>query len=48
MKNRFGPNFGSNQMRIDFNTLTISEDETLNDDDGDLGGAANALDMLSN
>ena len=47
MKNRFGPNFGSNQMRIDFNTLTISEDETLNDDDGDLGDSANALDMLS-
>lgn len=48
MKNRFGQNFGSNQMRMDFKTLTVHEDDSLNDDDGDLGGLSNALDMLSN
>ena len=31
MKNRFGPNFGSCVMRIDYSTLTLSEDEHLND-----------------
>ena len=48
MKNRFGQNFGSNQMRMDFKTLTVHEDDSLNDDDGDLGSVSNALDMLSN
>jgi len=48
MKNRFGQNFGSNQMRIDFNTLTVREDESLNDDDNDLESTAAALNMLSN
>jgi replicative DNA helicase len=48
MKNRFGQNFGSNQMRMDFKTLTVHEDDSLNDDDGDLGEVSNMLDMLSN
>ena len=47
MKNRFGPNFGKNQFRMDYKTLTVIEDEGLNDD-GDLGDSANALDLLSN
>ena len=31
MKNRFGPNFGSQTMRIDYTTLTLDEDETGNE-----------------
>ena len=31
MKNRFGPNFGAVGMRIDYSTLTLSEDEEIND-----------------
>ena len=31
MKNRFGPNFGTVGMRIDYSTLTLSEDEEIND-----------------
>ena len=31
MKNRFGPNFGAVGMRIDYSTLTLSEDEDIND-----------------
>ena len=27
MKNRFGPNFGYQTMRIDYSTLTLEEDE---------------------
>jgi len=30
-KNRFGPNFGSIALKIDYNTLIISEDETVNE-----------------
>ena len=49
MKNRFGPNYGVQAMRIDYNTLTLSEDETIQDcGDTDLGGISNALGMLSN
>jgi replicative DNA helicase len=48
MKNRFGQNFGSNQMRIDFDTLTVKEDETLNDRDSDFESTATTLSMLSN
>jgi len=29
MKNRFGPNFGSTGMRIDYSTLTVTEDDTV-------------------
>jgi replicative DNA helicase len=32
-KNRFGPNFGSIALKIDYSTLTISEDETINESD---------------
>lgn len=31
MKNRFGPNFGSTAMRIDYSTLTVTDDPTLAD-----------------
>jgi replicative DNA helicase len=49
MKNRFGANYGTNTMRIDYNTLTLSEDDTLNDDsDSDLQDLSNTLGMLSN
>ena len=49
MKNRFGANYGTTSLRIDYNTLTVSEDETLNDDTGgDLGDLSNTLGMLSN
>jgi len=30
-KNRFGPNFGSIALKIDYNTLQISEDDTVNE-----------------
>ena len=30
-KNRFGPNFGSIALKIDYNTLIISEDNTINE-----------------
>lgn len=30
-KNRFGPNFGSTMLNIDYTTLTLEEDETRND-----------------
>jgi replicative DNA helicase len=34
MKNRFGPNYGHCSMRIDYSTLTITEDEHVNDTEG--------------
>tara|TARA_R100000353_G_scaffold174700_2_gene143245 strand:- start:359 stop:1696 length:1338 start_codon:yes stop_codon:yes gene_type:complete len=49
MKNRFGANFGTTAMRIDYNTLTLSEDDNLNNDnEGDLGNLSETLGMLSN
>ena len=49
MKNRFGANFGTTAMRVDYNTLTVFEDDTLNqDDDGDLGNLSDTLGLLSN
>ena len=30
IKNRFGPNFGKTALRIDFNTLSITEDAAVN------------------
>ena len=30
-KNRFGPNFGSIALKIDYNTLQITEDDTINE-----------------
>ena len=47
-KNRFGPNFGSIALKIDYNTLQITEDDTVNESQEaieftktltDLGGA---------
>jgi len=32
-KNRFGPNFGSIALKIDYHTLRITEDETVNESD---------------
>jgi replicative DNA helicase len=29
VKNRFGPNFGATPLKIDYHTLTLSEDSTL-------------------
>lgn len=47
MKNRFGLNSGNCIMRIDYSTLTISEDEHLNDTE--VGSSSvNLLTMLSN
>ena len=38
VKNRFGPNFGSTVLRIDYNTLSLKEDEMVS-------GTAEALDF---
>lgn len=38
VKNRFGPNFGSTVLRIDYNTLSLKEDEMIS-------GTAEALDF---
>lgn len=46
MKNRFGPNFGTNTMKIDYNTLTISEDSSLNDDETIFSDASKTLASL--
>ena len=49
MKNRFGANFGNTTLRIDYDTLTVSEDEMLNSDSGgDLSGLTDTLSVLSN
>ena len=49
MKNRFGANFGTTAMRIDYNTLTLTEDDNLNNEhEGDLGNLSETLGMLSN
>jgi hypothetical protein len=50
MKNRFGENYGNIAMRIDYTTLTVSEDPDIdasfNSDMDDL--ASSTLDLLSN
>jgi len=46
MKNRFGPNFGHCSMRIDYSTLTITEDEHINDTEGSTS-SINALTKLA-
>jgi len=33
MKNRFGPNFGNILLRVDYPTLTITQDDNINDTD---------------
>ena len=50
MKNRYGSNYGFTALRLNYDTLTISEDETLNiDDDGsEMADLTNTLSMLSN
>ena len=50
MKNRFGANYGTQALRIDYNTLTVSEDESLNVDDSgsELSDLTNILSVLSN
>jgi replicative DNA helicase len=46
MKNRFGLNHGTTTMKLDYNTLTVTEDDTVNV--GDQSGITNTLAMLSN
>ena len=46
MKNRFGPNFGTCAMNIDYSTLTITEQETVNDT-AQLVDTVNTLNILS-
>ena len=48
MKNRFGQNFGSTSMHIDYDTLTISEmDESMGDNINDTtADMLNGLSML--
>ena len=46
MKNRFGANFGSCTMRIDYSTLTLKEDETFDMGD-ELNTASSTLSFLS-
>jgi len=48
MKNRFNSNFGKKQMRIDYSTLSILEDDTLEESYGDLDELTSTLNMLSN
>jgi len=45
-KNRFGPNYGTTTLRIDYKTLTIYEDDTL-DSGGDISDNAKTLQILS-
>ena len=47
MKNRFGQNFGQCVLRIDYSTLTLTEDEHLNDTEAS-SSTMNALAALSN
>lgn len=47
MKNRFGAKFGTTSMRMDYTTLTVSEDDTLANQ-GDQTSITNTLAMLSN
>ncbi len=46
MKNRFGPAFGNCLLRIDYSTLTITEDEHVNDTEAS-SSSANLLATLS-
>jgi replicative DNA helicase len=46
MKNRFGPNFGSCILRIDYSTLTLTEDEHVNDTEAS-NSSINTLAALS-
>ena len=33
VKNRFGPNFGTTVLRVDYNTLSLKEDEMISGTD---------------
>jgi replicative DNA helicase len=46
MKNRFGPNFGNILLRIDYPTLTIIQDDSINDTD-ESNSITNTLKILS-
>jgi len=46
MKNRFGENHGTTIMRLDYTTLTVTEDDTLMNQ-GDQGNITKALTMFS-
>lgn len=46
MKNRFGPNFGTCAMNIDYSTLTVTEQETINETD-QMTDTIGTLSMLS-
>lgn len=46
MKNRFGPNFGTCAMDIDYSTLTVTEQENVNETE-QLSETTNTLSMLS-
>lgn len=46
MKNRFGPNFGSTSMRVDYNTLSVYEDNSMATDD-DINDVTASLSFLS-
>ena len=46
MKNRFGPNFGTCAMTIDYGTLTVTEQETANETD-QMIDSMNTLSILS-
>ena len=46
MKNRFGANFGSTAMRVDYSTLSVSEDDIMTGDT-DLNSATTALGLLA-
>jgi len=46
MKNRFGPNFGNVLLRIDYPTLTIVQDDSINDTD-ESNSIVNTLKTLS-
>ena len=47
MKNRFGANHGTTIMKLDYNTLTVTEDESLMNQ-GDQGSIAKSLNVFSN
>lgn len=50
MKNRFGPNFGSVTLNINYDTLTITDDfeQQVEQGTSDINAATNALSFLSN
>ena len=45
MKNRFGANFGSVNMRIDYSTLTLTEDEVNNETEASTSSISTLTDL---